>query len=45
MFTLHHFAIPVRLTRLYLLAPAAGVVQLQAELWEVPSEGEAGGTG
>lgn len=36
MFAFHHLAIPVRLACLYLLAPAAGVVQLQAELCEVP---------
>ena len=34
MLALHHFAVAVRLAGLYLLAPAAGVVELQAELWE-----------
>lgn len=32
MLALHHLALAVRLTRLDLLAPAAGVVELQAEL-------------
>ena len=33
MLALHHFTIAVGLAGLYLLAPAAGVAQLQAELW------------
>lgn len=33
MLALHHFTIAIGLAGLYLLAPAAGVAQLQAELW------------
>lgn len=36
MFAFHYLAVPVRLACLYLLAPAVGVVQLQAELCAVP---------
>lgn len=33
MLALHHFTIAVSLAGLYLLAPAARVAELQAELW------------
>lgn len=33
MLALHHLAVTVRLAGFYLLAPATGVVELQAELW------------
>lgn len=33
MLALHHLAITICFAGFYLLAPAAGVVELQAELW------------
>ena len=33
MLALHHFTIAIGLAGLYFLAPAAGVAELQAELW------------
>lgn len=43
MSAFYHPAVTISLARLDLLAPAAGVVQLQAELWEVPGEGKVRG--